>query len=323
MTKNIIKLLILAIFIILPLARPEITQARGTGLKISPSLLQIKAEAPTEINAPLIIENLDDSVADLNIQLKLFLPSNKDNGQVEYVLDKDNHSDIFSKAEIIDNGITINELRLGPRQKKDLDLRIKIPDNYQPADYYFSVVFVSKPNISTQQPGGISSRTIISGGVAMNVLLSVGPTTQPLANIEKFTAPSFVEKGPIPFTIKIQNKTSQYIKPKGIIYIKNMFGQLIGKVDIPATNILTGSSRYLTNQFALQKNKSLGESAVVWPEKFLLGFYTAHVNIELADKGPVLTDTIKFVALPLGLIIFIILGALTFIIIFKRVKSKM
>lgn len=305
--------------------------AQASSLRISPSSLQIKALAPTEITAPITLENPGDDPIDLKIEFKEFRPSDKANGEVEFL--GHNSSTIFSKIQLTEAGISTNQLSLGPKQKKDLTLRITLTPEEKTRDHYFSVVFVSNQPQSqlTESEAGQHSVTRINAGIAMNVLLSVtsstpdeNPPQSGNVTIEEFTAPGFVEKGPVSFNVKLQNKTSNYINPKSTIYIKNMFGQLIGKIDLPITNILSNSSRYIRNSSqSITGNRQLDEPQVQWDENFLLGFYTAELRVEVEPDAPPLTKTIRFTALPFRLVVGLTVAIVLFLMIRKRVKQKM
>ncbi|HVF69292.1 MAG TPA: hypothetical protein VNA13_01870 [Xanthomonadales bacterium] len=305
--------------------------AQGVSLRLSPSVLRIKAEAPAEINVPLSIENLEEQSVELKTEFRLFKANDKEDGQVEYLLPKDNNSPIFSKIALLDGENNLSRLNLGPGQKKELKLRILVGEGESTGDYYFSVIFTRvqdsfQPASDKEEQHSISK---INAGIGMNVLLSIQEPKQkdseakePTAIIEEFSAPGFVETGPVPFTLNLHNKGSHFITPKGIIEITNMFGQLVGKVGIPPTNILAGSSRYISQTPLTPKPYPLSPE-VFWNENFLLGFYTAKLHIETSPDDPVLSRTIHFAALPLKQILITILAIAIFLLIRKRVKAKM
>ena len=324
--------------------------AEAISLRLSPTLIQIKAVTPSEISSPLTIENISEASVTLNVQLKLFKGGPNQNGQLEYLDDKENQSDFFNKIHILDNpsvhsassgqagsgqvGTEIKELTLGPKQKKDLLINISIPENEKPTDHYFSIVFITKSSLkqvpNSQVSGGQSSFSAVNGGISSNILLSIVPknmaasvSEQPTAIIEEFSAPVNVQSGPLPFNVKIKNTGSHFISPKGTITITNMFGQRIGKVEIPAQNILANSSRYLVANQVSSQQSAVSSKTAVWPEKFLIGPYTAELNLEVSPTGPVLKSTTPFTALPFQQIAIILLAIVVFLVIKKRVKTKM
>ena len=305
--------------------------AQGASLKVSPSLLELKAVTPTTIRAPLTIENLSDESTDISIEFKKFKAASTHDGQIEYT---DSGSDFLKNVAIIDNNIPRTNLKIGPKQKKDLILLITLDDNTPISDHYFSTIFKTRQtsDVVSETRAGLHSYTEINLGIAMNVLLSIeeksiqDPTKEkPEIIIEEFSAPSFINKGPVSFNVKLQNKASNYISPKGTIYIKNMFGQLIGKIDLPSQNILAHSSRYLgskSTQSAVSSQQSEAPK-IIWPEKFLLGFYNARLEVENPSNKEIISQSIKFTSLPTKIIIITILGTILGLIIRKRAKAKM
>ncbi len=330
---NFVLLAVTLYFALCTLHLPK-ADAQGTSLRLSPSVIRVRLEPPTELNAPVIIENTTDQAIDLKTEFRLFKASGDATGQVEYLPSKDNRSEIFRNVALLDGENNLSTLTLGPRQKKDLILRININPDELARDYYFSVIFTRIQDTSETASESTEQHSIsrINAGIAMNVVLSIQnqDETKTQASIEEFSSPKYIEEGPLPFTLKLRNNGSNYISPKGKIEITNMFGQLIGRVDLPTTTVLTNSSRYLTNSAAASTPSQPSANShqpitqkAFWDESFLLGFYKATVKIETSPDDPVLTKTIHFTALPSKLIVSILTFAVIFLIIRRRVKRKM
>ncbi len=100
-----------------------------------------------------------------------------------------------------------------------------------------------------------------------------------------------------------------------------MFGQNIGKVSLLPVNILSNSQRIIPDTDFPQR-KDLKPTAL-WSEKFLIGPYTANLNLKLTDQGPVLSRSITFFAFPLTYIIAIFIIFIITVFIILRVKSKL
>ena len=94
----------------------------------------------------------------------------------------------------------------------------------------------------------------------------------------------------------------------GLVFIKNIFGQAVGKINIPSTYVLANTNRAIP---------------LVWQENFLLGSYTAYLSIMFDTDGPIFGRVISFYSLPLLFILGIILGIIVLEIIFNRVKSRL
>ena len=278
------------------------------------------------------IQNFGETSLTLSISLKPFTASESENGEVLFQNDLADFPDpsLFSKVQILDGSVPIQKITLSAEQKKDLTLKINLPKNQQKGDYIFSIIFSSSPANPTN-----NSSSLASAGIATNVLLSVGPLGKTQGILEKFSGPSFVTKGPLPFTVRLKNTSDHYISPTGIIVIKNMFGQKIGKVELLPVNILANSVRRMPDSLQsgaakdkdYEKIKNVVEKndlpVAVWPEKFLLGPYTATLNIALSQDGPFFTKNIYFFAFPAEYMLGIILIIALVVFIVLRVRKKM
>lgn len=303
------------------------TTANPLALSLDPSIVEINAIPPETAEKTLSIKNLSDTEIALQIQIKPF-KAKSEGGQPEYLNPED--FPILKNIQILDNGVSVEDIVLAPLQEKKLTLEINIPKDIDisarppanssagevgPArqsnaqalaggqDYYFSIIFVSKNNLS---PTSTSSLNQL--GIAGNVLLSVGERESPSATLENFFSNAFFTKGPVPFSIKIKNSGVHYIKPKGQIIVKNMFGQNIGRMEFPTMNILSDSNRVIPN--------------TLWKESFLLGFYTATLNLAVSDNGPIFTKSIRFFAFPLESALIIIITVIIIVLIRRKVERR-
>lgn len=329
MRKNIFLILIVLICILFfPLQK---LNAQGVDLGIYPPVFQIETLPPSKVNSPFFIQNFTDQSVELQLILKPFTVTENENGEVLLTEDTTKYPDpfFFKRVRVLDKGNPITSITLSPQQKRDLTLEIDIPNNQEKGEYYFSLVFTS----NTQNPNN-SSLSVASAGIASNVILSVGPLGKTQGIIEEFSSSLFVTKGPLPFTVRVRNTSGHYITPKGDITIKNMFGQTVGKINLLPVNILSNTIRRIPDSLQsvdvkeaeYEKIKSVVEKnkfpVSVWPEKFLLGRYTATLTLALSEQGPLFRRQIVFYALPTEYILGIltIIGVVIFIV--ARVKKK-
>lgn len=270
--------------------------ASSLSLSVNPSIIEINAIAPSNPTSNILIKNNSDNQIKLQIRLKPF-KAKSENGELEY-LAEDPY--IINNIRILDEGNSVDSITLDPSQQKNLTLRVNIPQESSKIDYYFSILFISD---NTSNPD--SNVSLNQLGIASNILLSIGAKENPSAILEDFSSKLFLEKGPIPFTIRIKNKGTHFIKPKGEIIIKNMFGQNVGKLDLTSINILSDSARTIQ---------------LPWKENFILGLYTATLNLFLSDDGPRFTRSIHFLAFPFEGLIIILVIIISAIIIKNRIK---
>jgi len=327
-----------SLFVILSTA--PTAHAQGVSLGISPPVIQIEAKPPASINAPITIENNGDEPVELQIRLRGFTASPKEDGHVEYYPEKDPRSApaIFEKIQISENDHPKTSITLAPQEKKNLVMHIGIPKGEPLNDYYFSVVFISKTAQSDAEKP--ASQTPV--GIATNVLLSIGPKGLPKGEIAQFSSPFFVDHGPVPFSVKLKNTGDRVLVPTGEILIKNMFNQIIGRVDLLPVNILAKTTRAIPDGLSSSSGTPSAElqaqfkkvhedlqigygtsPVALWPEEFLLGPYTAQLTVALSDQGPVFRRSIYFFALPLYLLVSIIIGIIVITYLIIRVRRRM
>jgi hypothetical protein len=264
--------------------------------------------------------------------LRPFKPDPANDGKVQYV--EGNNPKLLQRVQIIDSGYAISTLELGPKQTKNLQLRVQMQPGEPITDYYFSVIFLTSKELPKQDTGSNASViSTIEQGIALNVLVGSGPKELPNAAIAEYSTPSsYIDSGPVAFTVKIRNNGPHFVTPKGVILIKNIFGQTVGRVDLQNTNILAGTTRSMlgtpyqpsakTADSPTVDNPDVLSSISVWPEKFLLGLYTADLSLALSADGPVFNQTIRFIAFPSKLLLILGIIAVIILLISLRVRKK-
>lgn len=302
--------LVVYLFIPAPLAH-----AQEVSLGVYPPIIQIDATPPTSIKTTLTVQNTSSDPVDVAILLKPFTTSEDNNGSVAYLPTNSlggEDPQIRQKIQILDGDHEVDSLSLAPQQQKTLTVHIGLPDNEPPSDYYFSIVFLSKSDIPDSGSAAVST-----GGIATNVLLSVGPKTQASGFVKDFTGPLFVDHGPIAFSLLLHNDSQFFVVPKGTIVIKNMFGQIIGKLKFLPVNILSRSDRYIPD------DTSGSQTQLIWPEKALFGPYSVTMATTLTDQGPLFKKTIYFFAIPVQFIVGLILAILIGLTIVLRIRYRL
>jgi|SRR5579885_367576 len=305
--------------------------AQATALTIAPSVIKIRAQQPATVIAPFTLTNQTNDVATLQIVIRFFRATGDNQDKVAYLAQKPHFS---SNINIFDGNRETTAVTLGPKEKRQLSLHIAIGKNEPPADYYFSVIFLSKPESEVLQ-NNQASLSILQTGIAMNVLLSIGPHTQE-GYLEKFSTSYYIQSGPVPFTVRIANVGKQFITPHGSILITNMFGQKIGRVDLAPVSILAGTTRSIPDEVSytdpdvvknpayqsLLKENSVSAVYAIWPETFLLGFYTATLYLSVASGRPVYVKTIHFVAFPLMFLVGTLIVLFCIALLIMRIRSR-
>jgi hypothetical protein len=292
-------------------------------LGVYPSLLEITAEPPSNINTGVTIENKSQNKINLNIVFRPFKAATSNDGQIEFLPDNTStgaDASIFQKIKVYDGEAEVKKITLAPLESRSLSLRINLDQATEPSDYYFSLLFVSD-----QTENKISSTQAI-GGIGTNVLLSVGNRQKAAGYIAEFDAPFLITGNSTPFTLAVQNSTGQLINPSAQILIYDMFGRKAGELTLPPQYILANTKRYLKNQEVNDeqaKIKSQEESPLVlWKRSFLFGVYKADASVTLSDGQKPLRSSIIFVALPIYLIFALSFFSFIAISVYIRVKKK-
>lgn len=306
--------------------------AEGAALQVSPALLQIRANSPADVRAPFTLENMGGDPVKLKIGYKVINPDASKEGTVTYLTEGQSFvgldKKIFEKMEVIDEDENaIDTIELGPKQQKDLTLRVLLPEDQPISDYYFSLVFINETAPQTNQINAKTNKkdqktiSLIHSGIGLNVLLGIGPAENPQGAIESFSTPWYRQSGPVPFILQVKNTGQHFSNPRGVILIKNIFGQPVGRVDIPETPILAGTTRTLGKVDQSTTNK-VSKPEVLWPERFLLGLYTADVSVAMSPDGPIYRQTVRFAAFPTYFFIVMIILIIGSYLWYRRLRNK-
>lgn len=315
-------------WIIFGFVAPHSTYAEESSFTVSPDVLKIRAAQTSSLTTPLAVTNSGNNVLHLQLELRFFRDAGKDDGSIVYISqtnakDAKSYQDLSKDVLLYDadNPDTpITSLDLGPKQKKSLLLKISLANNILPSDYYFSILFMTEAAKSDTR----TSQIAVHAGIAIQVLLSLGQTNSE-AYINDFSVPFYIQTGPVPFNLRIANVGKQFVTPKGAILIKNMFGQIIGKVDIAPASVLSSSFRNLSDVTTYTHSDipfRYDSPKVLWGEKFLLGFYTATLSLTLAPAGSTIIKTIHFVAFPLQFLLLLGILCILIIVIIIRVRKR-
>jgi len=310
--------IIVALVLILLLLLPLKAYAQEFHVSVEPTVLYIDTTPPSSPEAPFIVKNLANTSIKLTPRLIPF--EAEEDGKIKLLINNQNDLSSFIKARlvIIDENGLINELDLRPGEAKQLKLGINLEPGDPVGDYYFTLVFMSEGEILDE-----TTTSAIPAGIGINVMLSIGPKIDASAEIEEFSARSFIDSGPVDFSLKVKNNGEHLIQPKGFISIKNMFGKEVGKLDILPQYLLSNSSRFLIDDSQASPSAEIENiiaelepenPVAIWKEKFLMGRYSATARLTLEDGSAVITSTTHFTAIPLQIVaiisglIFIVLG---------------
>ncbi len=296
-------------------------------LGVYPPVIEIATNPPSPLDSTITIQNQSDLVQKLSIQLKPF-KENTD-GSITYLGDDEiqaPYKDLFNRIKFLDSDNEVKDIELKPFEEKNITVSYDLDKSSTRGEYYFSIIFMSENTSKLDNSG-----SAIPGGIATNVLLTVGEKGPSAGKIIELSAPGFLSKGPVPITLLFKNQSGHFITPTGRVSIYDMFGKEIGRADLLPQYILPDSNRYLIDENQASPSAELIQDIeklktdhpiIIWPEKFLFGIYTIKAVVKTSSDTNLIQAQTRLVALPLymffalSLFIFILAG------VWLKVKNK-
>ncbi len=245
------------------------------GLAISPLTFELTANPGDTLTNKLKIYNPTDNAVVVTMEVEDFRAIGEA-GQV--VVSKEEENTYSLRKWIITQP---KEFTIESKKEKFVDFVIEVPINAEPGGKYGSIL-ASMSVFSSN--GKDSTGAKVAPKVGALVLLSIAGEVKEDIIIKDFTTPSFLEYGPIPFTIKFENKGSVHSKPKGFVTITDWRGNKVKDLEFPQNNVMPGSVRKIETS---------------WNTKWLFGKFTATiVGIYGASNVSLDPYTITFWVLP-------------------------
>lgn len=287
---------LIIVFLFISLSGINFTKA-ATGLTIQPIKISHTIEPGQSATGIITLENNSDERTKVEVKVEDFVP---DAGSTNI--------NFIGRAEgltTVRDWITIGgeqSFFFNKGESRSITYTIKAPDNAEPGGH-FGVAFFKA---SKADDGGAQLK--VSTQVGVLILVTVPGNFLQKGKILDFSAPSFIQKGPVNFNVKFENTGTVHFEPKGKIKITNIFGKEVGEVPVRGQVVLPTGVRDLNAQW---------EVAGV-----LLGRYKATVSI-FDGVGNVLTaEDIVFYASPIWYILEFILAIAVLFVALKFLRRK-
>lgn len=273
---------------------PSPLHAQTTSLSIWPPILDTVIQPGKAITQVYRLKNLGD---DTKITASI-VPFEVD-GELGQIKLSNTPSPFISYFSLQNADLSLpatTTLKAGETQ--EYVLKLKIPEDAQDADHYFTFLF------SSDTKGLISDtglRTLAS--IGSNILLTISSDGNPQKNlkIEEFSLNHLQNKPVIidsfsttNFTLRVKNTGQTKFKAIGQIEVKNTFGQPVAHLSLREDNILAGTIREL----------KLDQP---WQPVFPFGHYQATAAITPYDSLDTITQTYSFYAFPYKMLLIILL----------------
>lgn len=277
------------------LANDVFAQAKGIG--ISPLTFELTANPGDVLTNVLKVYNPTDSIMAIKMEVEDFTVR----GELGQVVIEPAETETYSLARWITTEPL--EFTLGPREQKFVDFTINVPENAEPGGKYGSVLASTAGIIGEEITGAV-----VAQKVGALVLLTVSGEVKEELIVKEFSCPSFLEYGPVKFTIRFENTGTVHFRPRGFVVITDWRGKKVVDVAFPQNNVIPGAIRKIETS---------------WDKKWLVGRYTAMLvggygTANIPFNPPVLT----FWVFPWKIALAVFLGILVVLIFFYKTRKR-
>ena len=285
--------------------RPALAQS-SIPLTVAPARQQLLVDPGENTGVVVKFYNTGDTPISGIFKVADFIVEDKD-GSPTFLEGPTNFSTRFAAASWVK--LTSEKATLPANDKVTVQAKINVPADAKPGGRYFAVFFEPASSIPTESTTE-SAASSVSMRIAALVYLRVSGPIEENANLIRFTAPSFLEYGPVLVETEIVNLGNYHIKPLGVITLTDIFGRVKDEVRLNEANIFPDASRVYKSEIG---------------RKWLLGKYTLNLTAPYGESGKVLTAATSLWLFPWRAALAIILGVvivITLIIIAWKGLSK-
>lgn len=284
----------------------------ANGFKVSPVRSELIIDKGKSSTITVTIENPTAIPTNAQAVVNDFVSSDDESGTPRLILDDAAKSPKNSFKSLV---APIDSVSLAPKEKKDIQVKISVPQDANSGGYYGAVRFV--PVIDGQ-----TSNVGLTASVGTIVLVTVPGDLKESAELVQLSAEQnkkatgFITSGNVSVLTRIKNTGDIHIKPFGRVEVKNTFGKSVESFEInntePRANILPDSTRRFDNEL---KNKN-------W-----FGRYTIEANLGYSQgSGSLISAKSVFWYIPMwaiyvfiGLVVSLAVGIY---ILVRRSKNK-
>lgn len=275
---------------------------------LEPGKVEIFANPGETVTKSITVTNRAASRVSFKIEIEDFVGSDKQDMPV--ILLGDEKSPYSFKDNVIPE---VGTFTLEPGGTITIPIRISVPVNAQPGGFYTSVLVSNQPSVDLQsQTSGAEGKTKIISRVGTLFFVRVNGVALESGSLEdlRVTPPTKDLPDIYTFDILFKNDGNVHLVPFGWVTVINTFGKEVGKIPVDAYFAMPKSVRY---------------RSVEWKAPFLLGRYTATVELN-RGYGSSLIDSksIAFWVIPWKItvttLVILLVIFLLFYTFFKKFK---
>lgn len=268
------------------------------GLSAIPPRLEIQIKPGEVLTKEIKVRNESKTEKVISTNIKDFIVA--DDAGTPIALESVDTDNRWAAANWIQ--VSPSSLRLKPGETKTLIVSIIAPDDATPGGHYTMVLHTPKNQTLLDQSGAL-----IETNVGTLLYITVPGDIKEKAIVKDFSAPKFLEYGPVSFKTVVNNLSDIHISPIGQITVKDMLGLTTATLDINRTNIFPYTSREFQN---------------VLDKKWLFGRFRATLNAGYGTTGQALVASLIFWVIPWKLITLLIASLIIVVTIFKLASQK-
>ena len=274
-----------------------LAQGGGIGVSVSPLTFELTANPGDTLVNKIKVYNPTDHAVSVKMEVEDFKPV----GETGEVIVAPEEEMTYSLKRWVITQPT--EFTLEPKEQKFVDFVIEIPKNAEPGGKYGSVLATVTGSIGKEITG-----VAVAQKVGTLVLLTVAGKVKEDLIVKEFSAPSFLEYGPVPFVIRFQNTGTIHVRPRGFVTITNWRGKKVADVEFPQLNVIPGAVRKVD---------------AAWNNKWLFGKYTATlVGSYGTSNQPFNPPVLTFWGFPWKLVCGILAALILIFVFFYKTRKR-
>ncbi len=183
-----------------------------------------------------------------------------------------------------------------PLTTASVNLIIDVPADALPGGHYGMILH--EPVNGNPEENGAQSSVSQRVGTLVYFLVE-GPINED-ALVRDFSIPQLTEKGPVPFSLMVENMSDIHISPQIKVDIYNMFNKKVDTISVDSKNVFP----FVAREFKGEWNR-------VWG----MGPYTAEVTMSYGSNGQIAMAKTQFWLFPLKLVIAVTAAAILLLLI--------
>ncbi len=260
----------------------------GSGLNISPTRTELVVDAGKTTSFKINISNVSGQDITAKVYINDF-ESDGQTGEPKIIIDNDKQLATSVKGFLKD----VNDIPLKKDEKKEVEIRVEIPNNTAPGAYFGVVRYAAIPaGREAPESGQVALTASVGSLVLIEVPGNIKEQIQVLS-AKAFSGDksrSFFSAQPDQIRVEIKNNGNGFSKPFGRVSLmrgkKEVYSYELNNTD-PKANILPNSNRTFT-EFIKDSKKVIKTP----------GKYTVVANLSHSQGGEVITQTSSFWYVP-------------------------